>query len=69
MHGKTPFTFALCPPATQVTEISAEKMNKLLEKEVSGYVIQLCFMSTVCPTLQQHTPEMEKLLDRFVDVF
>jgi hypothetical protein len=71
MHkfGRYPVTFPTCTAQQQVIEISAEKMDKLLSKNCSGFIIQLNTLSASSDSNTEQLPEISQLLMQFSDVF
>lgn len=69
MHGKTPVSLPLCPPATKVTEISVERMEKLLTKPVTGFVIHFSVMSDSMNANHKPSHEIVGLLHKYREVF
>jgi hypothetical protein len=71
MHkfGCYPVTFPTCTAQQQVIEISAEKMDKLLSKNCSGFIIPLNTLSAHSDSNTEQLPEISQLLMTFSDVF
>jgi hypothetical protein len=67
--GRYPVTFPTCSGQKQVIEIHADKMEKLLTKNCSGFIIQLHTLSVCSEDNTKQHPEIASLLQHFTDVF
>jgi hypothetical protein len=67
--GKYPVTFPTFSAQRQVLEIPADKMEKLLTKNCSGFVIQLQTLLVCSESPSEQLPKITSLLQEFSDVF